>query len=67
MQNKKNTYIGSYDSEEIAAKIYDIMVIKKKGIKAKTNFKYNIYEINKIIKADININSNYILDIISNI
>ena len=42
MINKKNKYIGIYDSEEIAARIYDLESIKKNGQKAITNFKYNI-------------------------
>ena len=42
MINKKNNYIGIYDSEEIAAKIYDRESIKKNGLKAITNFKYNL-------------------------
>ena len=51
----KNTYLGTYSSEKTAAKIYDIMLIKKTGIKAKTNFKYNMRIINKILKSNINI------------
>ena len=42
MINKKNKYIGIYDSEEIAARIYDVESIKKNGLKAITNFKYNL-------------------------
>ena len=51
----KNTYLGSYSCEKTAAKIYDIMLIKKRGIKAKTNFKYSMRIINKILKSSINI------------
>ena len=61
----KNTYLGSYNSEIKAAKIYDLIAIKKKGKNAKTNFKYNIQRINEISEIDININN--IFDIISNI
>ena len=55
----KNTYLGSYSSEKTAAKIYDIMLIKKYGIKARTNFKYTRKEINKIFKLNIDINNIY--------
>ena len=56
----KNFYVGSYSSEILAAKIYDIIAIRKKGNKAKTNFKYNIKQINEIS----NINVNNIFEII---
>lgn len=49
MINKKNKYFGSYDSEEIAAYIYDIASIKKNGLKAITNFKYNSNQIDEIV------------------
>ena len=39
--NNKQRYIGSYLSEELAARVYDILSIKNRGIKARTNFKYN--------------------------
>ena len=55
MINKKNTYLGSYRSEKMAAKIYDLFAIKKNGINAKTNFRYNNILINKITKLNINI------------
>ena len=44
MINKKNHYIGIYDSEEIAARKYDLESIKKNGPKAITNFKYNLMQ-----------------------
>ena len=62
--NNINTYIGRYDSEETAAKIYDVFSIKKNGNKAKTNFEYNIKDINKISKADIDIDSKDLLDFV---
>jgi len=40
MINRKKTYIGNYESEEEAAKIYDKYAIKYHGDKAKTNFYY---------------------------
>ena len=48
MINNKKYYKGSYLSEEIAARIYDIMAIKNFGIKARTNFVYNHIQIKKI-------------------
>jgi hypothetical protein len=41
MINNKKWYKGSYYSEDTAARIYDIFSIKNRGIKARTNFKYN--------------------------
>ena len=58
--NNNNYYLGSYISEKTAAKIYDIMAIKKNGIKAKTNFKYTQNQIKKISKLVIDID--YIFD-----
>jgi len=58
MVNNKKYYLGSYNSEELAARIYDIHAIKMRGIKARTNFRYNntqlknIYKNNFIIKCD---------------
>ena len=41
MMNKRKTYAGTYPSEEIAARVYDILSIKYRGLKARTNFIYN--------------------------
>ena len=65
--NNKNTYLGTYSSEKTAAKIYDIMSIKKKGTKAKTNFKYSESEIKEICKVNNNINNIYKIAIKKNI
>ena len=46
--NKKNIYIGSYTVEEDAARIYDILTLKFRDIKAKTNFNYSYEQIKKI-------------------
>jgi hypothetical protein len=62
--NKTKSYIGSYTSEEIAGRIYDILAIKYRGIKARTNFKYTKNQLNKIYSTDINIKSNNINDVI---
>ena len=55
MINKKKTYIGSYPIEEDAARIYDILSLKYRGIRAKTNFYYSYKQINEIQKTDIDI------------
>ena len=44
-------YIGLFRTEEIAARIYDFVSIKNKGIKSKTNFQYNIHQIQNISEA----------------
>lgn len=62
--NKKQSYIGSYLSEEFAARVYDVLAIKNRGIKAKTNFIYNNIQKNNISKSKINIKSDNISDII---
>ena len=45
----KNPYIGIYPSEILAARIYDIVSIKAKGIKANTNFIYSNNQILSIL------------------
>ena len=64
MINKIKSYIGSYDSEELAARIYDILAFKYRGIKARTNFKYTYNQIKNICEADIDIKDKNIYDII---
>jgi len=63
VKNNKN-YIGSYPSEELAARIYDILAIKNRGFKARTNFVYNNNQIKKICENEIDIKSENISDII---
>ena len=58
-------YIGTFSSEEIAARIYDIISIKKIGMKAKTNFLYTSSQISQIIDEDIDFKSSNISNIIS--
>ena len=65
MINKNKSYIGSYPSEELAARIYDILALKNRGIKARTNFIYNSKQIKKICQMEIDIKSEKINDIIS--
>ena len=65
MINKNKSYIGSYDSEEFAARIYDVLAIKNRGMNARTNFKYNSKQIKNICEKDIDIKSKNINEIIS--
>ena len=66
MNNKNNkTYVYSYTSEEVAARIYDILSIKKKGINARTNFTYNSLQINKIKEMVIDVKSKNINEFIN--
>lgn len=67
MIKNKKYYIGSYPSEEIGAKIYDIVAIKARGVKAKTNFSYNNIQMKNIYEANININSGKISEIMKQI
>ena len=57
-------YIGMFKTQEIAARIYDIISIKNKGIKAKTNFEYDIHQIQNISEGYIDYKSDNIEDII---
>lgn len=66
VHNKGKSYVGSFFSEEIAGRVYDILAIKKKGIKAKTNFIYNNEQIKRITEANIDIKSKNIYEIIDN-
>ena len=54
MSNKNKPYLGTFNSEELAARIYDIESIKQNGRYAKTNFSYSKEQIKKIIELDIN-------------
>ena len=64
MNDTNKSYIKSYSSEEVAARIYDILEIKKRGIKARTNFKYNNSQMEQIKEMDIDIKSKNINEII---
>lgn len=55
MFHRSMFYIGTYSSEELAARVYDILAIKNKGVKAITNFSYNSKQITNIISKDIDI------------
>lgn len=57
-------YIGNYETQEIAARVYDIISIKNKGIKARTNYEYNIHQIQKINEEYIDFKSKNIDEII---
>ena len=67
MVNNKKYFLGNYNSEDLAAKIYDIQEIKNWGIKAKTNFVYDDNQIKKIYNKKINLKCQNISDIISEI
>lgn len=67
MINNKNNYVGSYPSEELAARVYDILSIKNRGIRARTNFLYNDIQIKKIFENNINIKCESISDIMKQI
>ena len=64
MINNKKAYLGSYISEEVAARVYDIAAIKYRGINARTNYIYNHIQIKRINESKINIKSGNISDII---
>jgi hypothetical protein len=66
MHQKDKIYGGCYSSEENAARIYDILTIKKRGINSKTNFVYNISQMEKISKMNIDIKDKNINEIIEN-
>lgn len=64
MVKYKKCYLGSYPSEELAARVYDIFAIQSYGNKARTNFVYNYHQLKKIHERKINIKSNNISDFI---
>jgi hypothetical protein len=49
MIEKKKTYIGTYRSEEEAARVYDKFTILINGIEAKTNFNYSKSDVEGIL------------------
>ena len=57
MVNNSKSYVGTYTTEDLAARVYDIMAIKNRGNKAKTNFIYSETQIRKIFNNDIDIKS----------
>ena len=65
--NNKKYYLGSYPSEEIAARVYDIHAIKMRGIKARTNYPYNKIQIKNIIEKNINLKCDKISEIMKQI
>ena len=65
MYKKSKSYVGSYNSEEMAAKIYDFLSIKLRGVKARTNFKYTFEQIKKIGDSEFDQNSKNLEDIIT--
>ena len=67
MLHKSKSYVGTYSTEEIAARIYDILAIKNRGIKARTNFIYNEQQIKKILNSEIDIKAKNINEVVSNL
>ena len=65
MINKSKSYVGTYTTEDFAARVYDILAIKNRGDKAKTNFIYSESQIRKICNTDIDIKSKNLKEIIS--
>lgn len=61
----KKSYVGLYNTQEIAGRIYDFISIKNKGIKAKTNFVYNLHQIQTISDSNIDYKADNIEEIIS--
>ena len=51
MVNKRKRYVGSFSSEEEAARIYDRVSLQNHGSKAKTNYFYSEDEIKTIINS----------------
>ena len=49
MINKKKRYIGSYQTDIEAARIYDKLTLQNHGLLAKTNYPYTESEITKIL------------------
>lgn len=50
MVNRKKKYLGTLQSEELAAKFYDKVAIQYQGAKAKTNFPYNKQQVIQILR-----------------
>lgn len=61
MIDRKKTYIGSYYTEEEAAKSYDFYAIVLKHLSAKTNFDYTLSEIKEMIMNYHSNNGNYLV------
>ena len=60
-------YAGVFKTQEIAARIYDFISIKNKGIKANTNFQYNVHQIQNISEASIDYKAKNIEEIIDDL
>ena len=51
MVKKKKRYLGSFASEEEAARAYDKVALQHHGNKAKTNYDYTKEEVDNILKG----------------
>ena len=67
MKDNKKYYLGSYHSEESAARVYDIFEIKMRGNKARTNFPYNNIQIKNIFENNFKIKNGEITEIMMEI
>lgn len=53
MIRKRKRYLGSFSTEEEAARVYDRVSLQNHGNKAKTNYFYSQDEIKEIINSHI--------------
>jgi hypothetical protein len=49
MVDRQKKYLGSFKSEESAARLYDKVSIQQQGLKAKTNFTYTRDDLAEIL------------------
>ncbi|KAE8735513.1 AP2-like ethylene-responsive transcription factor PLT2 [Hibiscus syriacus] len=52
VSGNKDLYLGTFNTEEEAAEVYDIAVIKFRGLNAVTNFDMNLYDVKAILESN---------------